>query len=129
MTNRNVVINSNWVVNLNPAADNYLQGITIFDGKWDGLKVSNNLVVTNTWHGISLYGVNNALVVNNTVIATKSEKFPTWLTVRSAKDKEPSQHVVVRNNIATQVSVEGTDVTVDHNIARKHSKLYNPLRG
>ena len=35
-TNRNVVINSNWVVNLNPAEDNAMQGISIFDGQWTG---------------------------------------------------------------------------------------------
>lgn len=117
-TNRGVVIDSNWIVNLNPDPNNYLQGISIFDGKWDGLTVTNNLVMTNTWNGISLYGVKNALVANNTVIAVKPDKFPTWLMIHAAKDKEPSQRVVVRNNIATEVSVKGEDMTVDHNLAK-----------
>src|SRR5208283_637782 len=30
-TNRNVVVDSNKIINLNPAKDNYLQGISIFD--------------------------------------------------------------------------------------------------
>ena len=92
-TNRNVVVDSNKIINLNPAEDNYLQGISIFDGKWDGLTVTNNLVITNFWNGITLFGVANALVINNTVIATRPDKRPTWLSIAPAKDKTPSQHV------------------------------------
>ena len=118
-TNRNVVVDSNKIINLNPAGDNYMQGISIFDGKWDGLTVTNNLVITNTWSGITLFGVANALVVNNTVIATRPDKYPTWLSIAPAKDKTPSQHVLVRNNIAAEVKAVGDDVTVDHNLAEK----------
>ena len=59
-TNRNVVIDSNSIINLNPADDNILQGISIFDGHWDGLTISNNLVINDAWHAISLWGVENA---------------------------------------------------------------------
>ena len=92
-TNRNVVVDSNRIINLNPAEDNYLQGISIFDGKWDGLTVTNNLVITNDWNGITLFGVANALVVNNSMIATRPDKYPTWLSIAPAKDKTPSRHV------------------------------------
>ena len=118
-TNRKVVIDSNSIVNLNPADDNVLQGITIFDGRWDGLKVVNNLVITNTWHGISLFGVDNALVINNTVAPSRPERSQTWLMIHDAKNKAPSNGVIVRNNIATELSVEGDDVVFDHNIAEK----------
>ena len=102
----------------NLSEDNYLQGISIFDGKWDGLTVVNNVVVTNTWHGIALYGVIHAIVVNNTVIAGHPDKFPTWITVHNSKDKSPSQDVVVRNNIATTFQLDGVDFKFDHNIAQ-----------
>ncbi len=118
-TSRNVVVDSNKIVNLNPAEDNYLQGISIFDGKWDGLTVTNNLVITNTWSGITLFGVANALVINNTVIAARPDKYPTWLSIAPAKDKTPSQHVLVRNNLATQVLADSEDLAFDHNLAAK----------
>ena len=94
-----------------------MQGISIFDGKWDSIEIVNNVVVTNIWHGIALYGVDNAKVINNTVLASRPAKFPTWIMVHPAKDKTPSKHVVVRNNIASQISVGGFDVEADHNIA------------
>ena len=118
-TNRNVVINSNSIVNLNPPDDNLLQGITIFDGHWDGLKVVNNLVITNAWHGISLFGVDNALVINNTVAPSRPQRYPAWLMIHDAKNKAPSHGVIVRNNIASELSVDGDAVVFDHNIAER----------
>ena len=117
-TNHNVTINSNSVINLNPAEDNALQGITIFDGHWDGLTVSNNLVINNHWHGISLFGVDNALVINNTVASARPEKYVNWIAIADAKDKTPSTHVIVRNNIAPQLTFDVMDVTFDYNIAQ-----------
>jgi hypothetical protein len=117
-TNRDVVIDSNSVINLNDSKDNERQGIDIFDGHWDGLVVSNNLVITNHWHGIALSGVNNTIVVNNTVIPARDDRL-SWITIHDSKDKAPSGHVIVRNNIAAQFIIEGDDVTFDHNIAEK----------
>lgn len=116
-TNRNVRIEGNFITDLDQSDNSYMQGISIFDGKWDGVEIVNNVVVTNIWHGIALYGVDNAKVINNTVLASRPEKFLTWIMVHPAKDKTPSKHVVVRNNIASQISVGGFDVEADHNIA------------
>lgn len=115
--NRNVVIDSNFVINVGDAKVNTMQGIAIFDGKWDGLIVQNNVVATNHWHGISLYGVVNAIVANNTVVSSDPTKFPSWIMVREAKDKTPSQNVVIRNNITTSLIYSGINVSADHNIA------------
>ena len=78
----------------------------------------NNLVVTNTWHGISLSGIDNGLVINNTVVPSLPERFPAWLSIHDAKDKTPCRNVIVRNNIASQFSIDGTNVVFDHNIAQ-----------
>jgi hypothetical protein len=117
-TNRNVIIDSNSIINFNPADDNDLQGISIFDGRWDGLTVSNNLVINNAWHGLTILGADNAIVVNNTVIPARPQKYPSWLEIADAKDKKPSSHVVVRNNIASQLLINSVDVVFDHNIAQ-----------
>ena len=126
-TNRNVRIEGNVVTDLDQSDDNYMQGISIFDGEWDGLEITNNVVITNTWHGIALYGVDNAKLFNNTVLPSRPEKFMTWITVRPAKDKRPSSNVVVRNNIAGRFAVGGVNVEVDHNLAlREVARLRIP---
>ncbi len=116
-TNRNIRIEGNFVTDLNQSDNNNMQGISIFDGKWDGVEIVNNVVVTNTWHGVALYGVDNAKIINNTVLPSRPAKFPAWIMVHSGKDKNPSSHVIVRNNIAEQIIAGGIDVVVDHNIA------------
>lgn len=115
VTNKKVVINSNMVINP-PFDGDYMQGISIFDGKWDGVTITNNVVVTNAWHGIALYGVTNATIINNTVVPSNPKKIPTWIMVHDSKDKSPSSNVIVRNNISAQLIVTGVNMTVDHNI-------------
>jgi parallel beta-helix repeat protein len=124
VTNRNVLIEGNEVINVNPSDDNALQGIDIFDGHWDGVTVVNNVVITNHSHGIALYGVDNAKVINNTVVPARPEKMPSWITIHDNKDKTPSHHVIVRNNIAAQFIVDGEDITFDHNIAQKRISVH-----
>ena len=77
-----------------------LQGITIFDGKWNNVRIANNLVVTNALHGISLYGVDNAIIVNNTVAPTNPAR-GTWIMSHVGKGEPPGtpHDVVVRNNV------------------------------
>ena len=121
-TNRNVVIEANRIINLNPTLDNYLQGISIFDGKWDGLTVLNNVVINNAYHAISLWGVTNAIVENNTIVQSRADR-NSWLMIHNAKDKTPSEHVVVRNNIAPEYHVQGADIQFDHNLSERLVEL------
>ena len=39
MTNRNVRIEGNIVTDFDQSDNNYMQGISIFDGKWDGVEI------------------------------------------------------------------------------------------
>ena len=78
-----------------------LQGITIFDGDWSNVRVTNNIVVVNAWHGITLFGPTSSYVVNNTVIGDGPNH--TWIMVGPQKANfggHPPDHVVVANNIA-----------------------------
>lgn len=115
-TNTDIIIEQNRIIHARDPEINGLQGITIFDGKWNGIRVLNNVVVTNTWHGITFSGVNNGQVINNTVVASDPIKRPTWISVGPAKDGKPSKNVVVRNNITTRLIYRGDNITVDHNI-------------
>jgi hypothetical protein len=56
-------------------------------------------------------------IVNNTVIdLDQSSPGPPWIMVAPHKDGRPSQNVVVRNNLATDYSLEGTSIVADHNL-------------
>jgi hypothetical protein len=79
--------------------------------------VENNVVVTDHWHGITFLGMRDSRIVNNTVIdLDQSSPGPPWIMVNPHKDGRPSQNVVVRNNLATDFSLQGTNIVADHNL-------------
>jgi len=113
---RHILIDGNIVVNLNPADDNYMQGISIFTGRFENVTMQNNIVATNSWHGIALYGVKNAKVINNTVVATRPGQRDSWILIRDSTDHARRGDALARNNIATAIVVESADVRLDHNL-------------
>lgn len=94
-----------------------LQGVGCFDGMFEDWVVENNVVITDHWHGISLYGALNCRVVNNTVIdINEVDPGPSWIHVVPHKDGTPSTGCVVRNNLAMSLDVPDPGNTVDHNL-------------
>lgn len=94
-----------------------MQGIGCFDGFFTGWIVENNVVVTDHWHGISFYGMRDSRIVNNTVIdLDNGTPGPPWILVTDHKDGRHSSNVVVRNNLATDFSIEGDAIVDDHNL-------------
>jgi parallel beta-helix repeat protein len=122
-TGTNVLIDSNLVINQTdptlPWAGT-MQGISEFDGAWDGIQIINNVVIAAAYHGISLYGAHNATIINNTVfgnyVAANGDINDTWIGVFNNKDSSPPVNVVVRNNISGIYSLVGTGVASDHNV-------------
>jgi parallel beta-helix repeat protein len=81
-----------------------LQGISIFDGRWTNLRILNNRVVTNHWHGIAVFGARNSIIEGNTVTGTDPKRL-TWIMVgnrKATQGGEPPRNVLVRNNVAMQ---------------------------
>jgi parallel beta-helix repeat protein len=121
-TGTNVLIDSNLVIN---QADSTLpwtglmQGISEFDGAWDGIQISNNVVIAAAYHGISIYGVHNATIINNSVfgnyVAPNGDVNKSWIGVFDSSTSQPV-NVVVRNNISSMYTLVGTGVTSDHNV-------------
>ena len=112
----NIVIASTGIYPQIPAVptgegDDYLQGLNIFDGKWNNLTVTNNVVAAASGHGISLYNINNAKVLNNTVVQ-QAPKFQTRLGLY-----EDCKNVIVRNNIAHKFALPETGVVFDCNLS------------
>ena len=101
-----------------------LQGIGMFDGMFRDWVIENNVVITDHWHGITLLGAINALVVNNTVLDVNGEKpGPPWIKVGDHKNGTPSTGVV-RNNLTTDLANEGNGVTEDANMIIDDAKKF-----
>lgn len=116
---RDVTIDSNIGINQtnpNMAFPNAeTQGITEFDGQWDNYNVINNVVVTNHWHGIAIYGATNANLINNTVFGNNPSRVP-WIGVFDSKKGASPVNNIVRNNLAGSYSYPKSGYIQDHNV-------------
>lgn len=103
MVNTDIAVDSNTIIaQTRPdlaSPTTTLQGITIFDGKWDGVKITNNLVIVNAWHGITLNRVNNGAIINNTVAPVNTGNMKPWIMSNRGRDDPTFGNVIIRNNI------------------------------
>ena len=99
-------------------------GLGLFDGYFEGWVIENNLVVTDHWHGIAVYGAINCTVTNNTVVqnpftsANDASNMKPWIKIEKHKTRAtPATGNLVRNNITanTIATVSGSS-TVDSNL-------------
>ncbi len=82
-----------------------LQGIGCFDGTFVDWVIENNVIIVDHWHGITLGGARNCLVINNTVIdRNASRPGPPWICVDKHKNGTPPVNCVVRNNLTTSLA-------------------------
>ncbi|TXI77813.1 MAG: T9SS type A sorting domain-containing protein [Flavobacteriales bacterium] len=122
-----VVLRGNTIIGYEDPDQPYraaLQGIGCFDGPFIDWVVENNVVIVDHWHGISLYGAQDCVFRNNTVIDPTPDVAPgpAWIMVNDI-DGFASSGCVVANNLANTFSLEGTDVYVN-NIALSDEALY-----
>ncbi|WP_156394161.1 right-handed parallel beta-helix repeat-containing protein [Methylobacterium sp. Leaf94] len=94
---QNILIDSNIIEFVGPG--DYMQGITIFDGSWQNVRVTNNKVSVNVWNAIALYGISGVFVEGN-IVSSTDPKIRNWIEVRASKTGVRSTDVVVRNNVA-----------------------------
>ncbi len=99
---KNVKIIGNIILSNNDDADRKwqatLQGIGFFDGPLVDFVVTDNVVNVNSYHGISLYDAQNALVERNIVTSPEEAKIKSWMMfgtkIKQSKDN------VAKNNYA-----------------------------
>ncbi|MEO7094598.1 MAG: right-handed parallel beta-helix repeat-containing protein, partial [Polyangiales bacterium] len=97
-----------------------MQGIGLFDGMYEDWVIENNVVITDHWHGISLYGAKNCRVVNNTVIDPNTvSPGPPWIKIENHKDGTAPTGNVVRNNLTMDLALTATGVAEDHDLKIK----------
>ncbi len=94
-----------------------LQGIGCFDGMYEDWVVENNVVITNHSHGITLFGAVNCKILNNTVVDISPTQARPWIQLANHKDGTPPSGNLLRNNLATILSVNADQtLTRDHNL-------------
>jgi len=96
-----------------------MQGIGCFDGFFEDWIVENNVVITDMWHGLSLYGAINCKIVNNTVVDNPEVGYThrPWIGIFAHKNGTPSSGNLVRNNLARSITGATSNAgTVDNNI-------------
>jgi hypothetical protein len=100
-----LVLRSNTIINYedpNQPHRGTLQGIGCFDGTFVDWVVENNVIITDHWHGITLLGARNCLVINNTVLDLNDTRpGPPWIRIGNHKNGTAPVDCVVRNNLAT----------------------------
>ena len=103
------------------------QGISGFDGMYDGWVIENNLVVTNHGNGIVLNGAINCRMVNNT--AAKYPNVSTgaspWIQIHPHKNGTLPSGNIIRNNFAPGTIEYGSGGgVIDHNIKSSSYTTY-----
>jgi hypothetical protein len=120
IVNKNVVIDSNYIQSQTVAklalASTDLHGISIFDGFWENVSVTNNVVLTSSISGITIAGVNGLHIINNSVMnipingVSQSLMYwmysgMTWITAGgTTHEGGTTSNVIVRNNIAPLIA-------------------------
>ncbi|MEO6758508.1 MAG: choice-of-anchor Q domain-containing protein, partial [Saprospiraceae bacterium] len=91
------------------------QGIGCFDGVYLNWIIANNIVLTDHWHGISMYGAVDCVIANNTVLdpypyspfdsfdVHQTNIGPTWIRIDKKTAGPPSTGNVIANNLVANV--------------------------
>ncbi len=115
-----IILRGNTIINFEDPNQPFLgtlQGIGCFDGMFEDWRVENNVVITDHWHGITLSGATNCVMINNTVVDIRTAtNMKPWIRIGDHKDGRHSTGCVVRNNLSPSYNCTGFDVTEDHNI-------------
>jgi parallel beta-helix repeat protein len=117
---KDVVIDGNLIINHCDPAQKFkgtLQGIGCFDGFYSDWLITNNIVIVDHWHGITLGGATNCRIINNTVVDTNDqEPGPPWILIGNHKDGRQSSNNVIRNNLAKKFPTRPGLARMDHNM-------------
>jgi len=117
-----VVVRGNVFISYTSTGDplnSAMQGIGCFDGFFEDWIVENNIVMTDTYHGLSFYGAINCRIVNNTIVENPLALFSPkpWISVYDHKNGSPSYGNIVRNNLSQAITgLTHSHATVDSNL-------------
>lgn len=96
------------------------QGFSVFDGVYKNVTIRKNNILTCHYHGITLMGVDGALIEENKVISTclpggTIQENKLWISAPDSKKGVPSQNVVIRNNYVSTIGEVSLGVALQNN--------------
>ena len=96
-----------------------LQGIGCFDGFFKNWIIENNIVLTDNYHGIAMYGLLDGKILNNTVVdqLDGNDRSP-WIVIKNHKTRGVSQNSIIANNLVSRsisYDPESINVTSENN--------------
>ena len=92
-------------------------GFDNYNGFWTNVQVTNNVVITNTWQGISYFGTYGLVIANNTLLSDGSTPAIPWITLGTSHEGGVPGNTIIRNNITTTLAVaSSSSIVVDHNL-------------
>ena len=117
---KDVVLNGNLIINHSDPNQKYKgtpQGIGCFDGFYEDWVITNNIVIVDHWHGITLGGARNCRIINNTVVdINEGTPGPPWIVIDKHKDGRESTNNIIRNNLAKTFPSKAGIGRMDHNM-------------
>ncbi len=110
---RNVVLRGNVFISYTDPNQPWkasMQGIALFDGLYENWVIENNVIITDMWHGIALYGGRNCRIVNNTVVKNpiNAKAYTPWIQVSPDPSGTASSGTTVHNNLTTKLNFSGS---------------------
>jgi parallel beta-helix repeat protein len=117
-TLKNDTIRNNILINMTDTTRQFrgpTQGIGCFDGVFLNWIIENNIVMTDHWHGISMYGAVNCKIINNTVLdpylytpvdsidQNSTNIGPAWILINKKTNGPESSGNLVKNNLVANI--------------------------
>lgn len=106
------------------------QGIVIFDGLYTNFEISNNTLLSNHWHGITVFWGRDGLIKNNTTIVT-DDTSGRYMWIQSATDKSgehPPENVSVVDNVSNYLSLHAnTAANSSNNVVINRTEVATEL--
>ena len=104
------------------------QAIGFFDGPLVGFLVEKNVILTNHYHGISLYDAINCKILDNVVKPISDQKMKPWIML-GTKNVGGSSGNAVKNNMASSFNLKAdSGVVAANNIPVDSSKFDQRLK-
>ena len=146
---RRVTVTGNIIINREDDGQkwhNPLQGIGFFDGPLEDFVVTDNVVLTAMWHGVSLFEAKNCRIERNVCWSRWKDGLRPWIQL-GAKDKSsPASANVVKDNYACSYKYDlagavtannkvSTKQIMDQAMARAHNVMcekfgrFHPIAG
>ena len=94
-----------------------IQGLSAFDGPYSNWTIENNVIMVEVGLAMSLYGIDNSKIVNNTVVPDAFGTDSEIQIVNQKGDVSTSDNDVIRNNLVHTLDIgAATHAQVSNNL-------------